>query len=319
MMGAIVDGGKTLDQIRSVPYRDAFLIEELLTAKTTFLTGEPKSGKTLLAVGMVIALLNGDASFLELPITRVVDHVVFGVTDDGAEEELRARFEGAVAPNSVTVFPVRNTSNPGYWKGVRDDLVGSHAGLFVLDNLLGALGEGADISSPVVAQSVANDLRLIASSGVPVLAVTHSPKGVGEGLTVASSVIGGRAIAAAGRGVISVRDSNAKGKRILTRINRAHEDLELKVEVVPRGPDSDVPVWSLVRRKVKGEVRERPAAKRSKEAGDNMTRLADHLVQTQPDGLTSFRSLVTSGTNAQFDLSKSAVGRRLKAYAHLED
>jgi hypothetical protein len=316
LVGAITEQGKTLDQIRSIPYRDAFLIRDLLTSSTTFLSGEPKSGKTLLAVGMVIALLNADAHFLELPIYRRVDRVVFGLTDDGAEEELKARFEGAVPPRSVIVFPIRGTSRSGYWEGVRDDLAQSNAGLFVLDNVLGALGEGQDISSSVVAQSVAETLRLIASAGVPVLAVTHSPKGAGEGLTVASSVIGGRAIAAAGRGVISLRDSSAKGKRIFTRINRAHEDLELKVDVVQAGPESDVPVWCLVHRKVKGEVRERPAAKRSKEMGDAMAGLAGHLVHDQPEGLTSFRAVVTSGIHEGFGVSKSAVIRRLKGYIH---
>lgn len=53
-----------------------------------------------------------------------------------------------------------------------------------------------DISSSVTAQRFGHSLRPITDMGIPVLVVTHTPKGTVEGMSVASSPIGGRAIAA---------------------------------------------------------------------------------------------------------------------------
>lgn len=301
---------KTLDQIESKSYEESFLIGDLLTTKTTFLTGEPKSGKTLLAVGMVIALVNGHDTFLNQKVYKPIRRVVFGLSDDGAEEELKARLDGAVPPDSVQVFRAHDNREVEYWAEVRDTLRHVQADLFVLDNVLGALGEGEDISSPLVAQKIASNLRLIAGAGVPVLAVTHSPKGAGDGLTVSSSVIGGRAIAAAGRGVVAIRDGERRGKRIQTKINRAHQDLHLTVKVERQSPDSEVPVWRVLEQKA---AEDKPRRDRSPASNAQLVQLANHLVENQPDGV---RSLAGAGRlGAQFGLSEDTAKRRIKGFA----
>jgi hypothetical protein len=122
-VGAITTKGRKLHQIEHVPYEKAFLIGDLLTSNITMLAGEPKAGKTNFAAGMSAAHLNGADEFLGLPVLRPCRHIVFGLTDDGAEGELRERLHGAVPRDSVTVFPVEDTSQPGYWQGVHDDLV----------------------------------------------------------------------------------------------------------------------------------------------------------------------------------------------------
>ncbi|MFI2412962.1 hypothetical protein [Streptomyces sp. NPDC018947] len=132
---------------------------------------------------MSAALLNGADEFLGLPVLRLCRHIVFGLTDDGAEGELRERLHGAVPRDSVTVFPVEDTSQPGYWQGVHDDLLTLGADIFVLDNVPGALGDGEDVASSVTARNTIDKLKPISKSGIPVLAVTHTPKGNGEGLT----------------------------------------------------------------------------------------------------------------------------------------
>lgn len=299
---SVLQNVKTLDQIKSTSYKDSFLIGELLTTKTTFLTGEPKSGKTLLAVGMVISLVNGEADFLGLLIHNPIDRVVFGLSDDGADEELKSRLHGAVPDKSVHVFSAIETEGPSYWVGVRDYLKDVQAGLFVLDNVLGALGKGEDISSSVVAQQVANNLRIVAGAGIPILAITHSPKGSGEGLTVASSVIGGRAIAAAGRGVISLRDSGKAGKRVLTKMNRAKSDLEMRVQVRRLSEDSDVPVWSRLESK--------PKQIRGTDRLDGVEKVVAQIVADESNA-SSFNALAQEYA-AQAGLSPETLRKRLK-------
>ncbi|MEU1822485.1 AAA family ATPase [Streptomyces abikoensis] len=249
-MGAIKNKGRKLHQIDRVSYRDAFLIGDLLTSRITILAGEPKAGKTLLSAGMVQALLNGDDDFLGLPVHRSVRHVVFGLTDDGAEEELKERLLDTVPDDAVTIFPVENTGEPGYWEGVLEDLLSIGADLFVLDNVVGSLASGEDIASSVTAQRVIDNLKPISRAGIPILVITHTPKGSGEGMTTASAPIGGRAMAGGARGVIALRKSQ-KGRRIQTAINRAKEDVDLRVTVRRASPDSEVPVWEREDAKLK--------------------------------------------------------------------
>ncbi|MFB6667416.1 hypothetical protein ACFWEB_08440 [Streptomyces parvus] len=83
--------------------------------------------------------------------------------------------------------------------------------------------------------------------------MTHTPKGSAEGMTVASSPIGGRAIAAGARAVIALRNSGKHGRRIQTAINRATEDLDLKVTVRPASESSEVPIWERAHPKLQCE------------------------------------------------------------------
>ncbi len=259
-MGVIKNKGRQLHQIERVPYEDAFLISDLLTTRMTVLSGEPKAGKTLLAAGMGIALINGEKEFLGQPVLRKVDHIVFGLTDDGAPEELKERLHGAVPDDSVTVFPVEDPGHSGYWPSIVDDLIDMKPGLFVLDNIIGALAPGEDISSPVTAQRIMRSLKPISEAGIPTLLVTHTPKGTAEGMTVASSPIGGRAIAAGARAVVALRNSGKHGRRIHTAINRATEDLDLHVSVRPAGESSEVPIWERADTKPRREPSIRSAA-----------------------------------------------------------
>ncbi|MFE3630767.1 AAA family ATPase [Streptomyces goshikiensis] len=274
-MGAIKDKGRLLHQIERVPYEDAFLIGDLLTTRITVLSGEPKAGKTLLGAGMGIALLNGEPTFLGQPVHQKLDHIVYGLTDDGAPEEMKERLQGAVSDDSVTIFPVEDSGDPAYWPSIRDDLLDMKPGLFVLDNIIGALAPGEDISSPVTAQRIMRSLKPISEAGIPTLLVTHTPKGSAEGMTVASSPIGGRAIAAGARAVIALRNSGKHGRRVHTAINRATEDLDLKVTVRPASESSEVPVWERV------EVGAKPI--RSTEPTSWVADLITRIIQEQPE------------------------------------
>ncbi|MFD8676539.1 hypothetical protein ACFV1A_26095 [Streptomyces seoulensis] len=274
-MGAIKNKGRKLHQIERVPYEDAFLIDDLLTTRTTVLSGEPKAGKTLLAAGMGTALINGEKEFLGQPVLQKIDHIVFGLTDDGAPEELKERMHDAVPDDAVTIFPVEDPGDPGYWPGICSDLMDIRPGLFVLDNVIGSLAPGEDISSPVTAQRIMRSLRPISDAGIPILLVTHTPKGTGEGMSVASSPIGGRAIGAGARGLIALRNSGKRGRRIQTAINRATEDLDIHVTVRRAGEASEVPVWERTEPGLR--VLRLPKAKPWNEA------LITQIVEEQPE------------------------------------
>lgn len=244
-MGALRELGQTLDQIPDVSHQDAFLISDLLTSRITVLTAEPKAGKTFLAVAMATALINGDEEFLHLPVLRRLDQVVFGVTDDGAEEELKARFKGQVPDESVTVFPVaapHDVDKDAYWRGIIEDLSSKPPGLFVLDNVLGFLRQGEDIASGVTAQRVIAQVKQVSALGIPSLLITHTAKASAEGFSTASSPMGGRAFSSGARGVIAIRKAK-EGLRLATSMNRATTELSIPVRLsVLDG--TEVPVWS---------------------------------------------------------------------------
>ncbi|TDU76227.1 AAA family ATPase [Streptomyces sp. KS 21] len=245
-MGAITDKGLQLHEIERIPYEEAFLIGDLLTTRITILSGEPKAGKTLLAAGMSTALLNDAPTFLGLPIHKKIDHIVFGLTDDSAPAELKERMDGAVPDGSVTVFPFSDSGDPSYWAGIYEDLARIKPGRFVLDNVIGALAPGEDIASPVTAQRLVNSLRPISDLGIPTLLVTHTPKGTGEGVSVASSPIGGRAMGAAARGLITLRNSGKQGRRLQTANNRATEEFDFPVSVRRAAAESEIPIWERI-------------------------------------------------------------------------
>ncbi|MDX3090992.1 AAA family ATPase [Streptomyces sp. ME02-6978a] len=277
-MGVISDTGRTLDQIEAVPYEQAFLISDLLTTNITMLSGEPKAGKSLLAAAMATTLINGHSDFLGLPVHQRLDHIVFGVTDEGAAAELKARLAGTVPDNSVTVFPVEDTGRESFWHSVLEDLARMRPGLFVLDNVIGALAPGEDISDPSAAARFMRSVRPISSAGIPTLLVTHTPKGTAEGMTVASSPIGGRQFGAAARSLITLRNSGKKGRRIQTAINRAREELDLKVAVRRPTADSEVPLWE--------REETRPNVVPLREAKPWHLDLADRIVREQPTETT---------------------------------
>jgi len=217
----------------------------MLTTRVTYLTGEPKAGKSLWAVGAVIAGVEGHSHFVGQRLLRPLRHVVWGFTDDGSDSELRERLEGTKAMASVSVLPVHDLTEDD-WAKLPAVLATTGCDLFVLDTVLGSLAPGQDIASSLTAASVNVRLRRFPEAGIPVLAITHTPKGSSEGLTVPSSVIGGRAMAAGGRGVIALRRRGDGGRRIVTNLNRAREDLDLRVKVEPITEGSEVPRWTLL-------------------------------------------------------------------------
>jgi hypothetical protein len=244
-----------LADIKREPYEQAFLIGDLLTSRITFLTGEPKAGKSLFAAAMIRALLEGDDEFLSLPVHRHLAKVVYGYTDDGADSELRERFDGTTALAGISVLAMHDLPDE-QWAALPHQLAADEVDLFVLDTVVGSLPDGADIAAGVTAQQVIKRVRPISQAGIPVLLVTHTPKGAGEGLTTASSVMGGRAMAGGARGVIALRKDKHGRRRVTTTINRAMRDLNLEVTVQSESPGSEVPVWSIKEAKPNRHLRE---------------------------------------------------------------
>lgn len=274
---------RPLDGVDRVPYEAAFLIKDLCTTRITFVTGEPKAGKSLFVAGMGRALLEGHNEFLGQRVLKRLESIVYCYSDDGAEEELAERFAGTAAMAGITVLPV-NGRAPSFWPTLVESVIERRPGLFVLDTVLGSLASGEDIASSLTAQLVVERVRPIAEAGIPVVLVTHTPKGNAEGLSVASSVIGGRALAGGARGIIALRKSNRDGLSVQTQINRAKQDLNMHVQVERLTPDSEVPVWSV------REKRDRPKRKRSSETLDWRRDLALRVATEQP-AVTSMRKL----------------------------
>lgn len=291
-----------LGQVERLAYEDAFLIEDLVTSRITFITGEPKAGKSALVAGMVRALTEGHEEFIGQKVLKQVDHVVYGFSDDAADAELRERFEGTAARERISVLPIHALSDDD-WTNLPEKLVEVRADVFVVDTVLGSLGADDDIAQSLVATKVIARLRPIAEAGVPVIAVTHTPKGNVEGLSVASGVMGGRAMAAGGRGIVALRKSAGGFRRIQTSINRARVDLDVKVSLRPECEGSEVPVWQRMDRREKGPV-------------VNWRGLADRLVAEQPGGS---RTAVFDALATEVGCSRPTVTKHLDGLVELHE
>jgi hypothetical protein len=298
-------GGRKLSQVERVPYTNAFLIAELLTNKITILAGEPKAGKTLLAAGMVTALLGDDEEFLGQAVHRQLNHVAFGLTDDDAEAELLERFVGTGVEDKVTVFPISAIDSQAEWEQLRHALIDDGVDLFVLDNMLGALGYGADISDSPTTASFMREVKQI-SQHIPVLLVTHVAKGVLEGTSIASAPIGGRYIASSARGIMALRHSQKQGRRLDAVMNRGRSgELRLHVDVTMRWPGTEVPVWAVREGVVKADSKQERGTQRLNEA----RRVAQMVIDDQPD--TPHMSQIYRLYKDRTDLGEDAIRKWL--------
>jgi hypothetical protein len=299
-MGDLARYGKRLNLVKPVPYEQAYLIDELLTKRLTLLSGEPKAGKSLLATEWTRALLAGEDEFLGFKVRSQLTHVVWGVTDAGADEELRARLDGSGVEHLITVYDVKPASahEPSNWSDLAKDLSAQAADLFVLDNVLGALGAELGIDDPKTATIMARSLRLITDARIPVLGVTHTPKGAGEGLTVASSPIGGRAFGAAARGICVLRRNKTEGLKLEFQSNRSRTT-ENEIPIAMEAHEGGSEAVRFARREKSSRAKPsqlgKPKQNRSQQALDAAHACAEKVIQTQP-AEDSWRALADAYT-----------------------
>ena len=314
-MGALHAYACTLREVERVSYEDAFLIGDLLSQYISVAPGEPKAGKTLLAAGMCAALLSGESVFCGYPVHRRLERVAWGLTDEGADGELRERFP-AEHLDRVLVFPVRLTSDPNYWTDLANDLLEANVGLFVLDNILGSLGAAGDISDPVTAQQIVLNLRQISGIGIPVLALTHTPKGSAEGLSSASSPIGGRAIAAGARSIITLRRDKKRGSRIVVDANRARAGgVEVPIAVT-FSEGAEVPIWTRRPQRAKpeesGSTQKAAGKQRTSTTLDKAAEAVQLILTEQPPAETSWNALANA-FGPRVDIPPNTLRPKLRA------
>lgn len=309
-MGALAEHGQLLRDVTDVPPTEAFLIGDILASTITVISGEPKVGKSLLVAGMISALLDGADDFVGFPVYRRLPLVAYGCTDPGADGELKARIPQSLA-GRIWTFPA-NDASEDFWLGLADDMrrasaAGDPYGLLVLDNVLGSLAVGDNIAEAKLASDYMRRVNLVADSGVPVLLVSHTPKGNREGLTTAASPTGGSAFAAGARVVEVLRKSGQNGLRLLVASNRGAE-LEVPLDVLHESEGSEVPRW--IRRTHR-------AQKRTSETDHKTTAAIDAILAKQP-GKMSERALAQWAA-AEVDMSHNTLKPKLKTLVQFDD
>lgn len=227
---------------------DRFLIDGLVSSKFGIIYGEPFAGKSVLAVGAVAALVNGEMEFIGRKVRLGFAGVVaFGVTDDDADHETAERLDGLVHdPSRIIVAHI--DGSPGQMLADAAELKERGVKLFVLDNVTNAAGS-LDLRSGTDAREFMARLQPIRDAGIAVLMVTHEPKSVGEGKGWRPAPLGSTVFRAQSRHNVHVAAAKDGRRRITVESN----DSESLTILARCDWDGDTPRWSVVTAKREGE------------------------------------------------------------------
>jgi len=278
-MSAYDDDGERVSDMEPVAPEDMFLIDDFLVNDLTVLSGAPGAGKSFLAIDMVTALVNGESDYLGFTVRKKLDHVAFGLTDGGkAKWELKQRL-GDDAAKHVTAWRIQQpgAGDKAYWGEITKSLLSDRVDLLVVDNMLGSMGDCADISESVPGTQFIRRMQFIADAGIPVYLLTHTAK-AGEGYSPANAPIGARAIGALARGNLILRHDTS-GRTLVLNVNWAPSQ-SIPVELVPAEPGSRVMRWARCERAA--VVRERKQRQRKAEKLDANAELVERTLAEQP-------------------------------------
>ncbi|MFI9576952.1 AAA family ATPase [Microbispora rosea] len=164
---------QTWDEVETEKARDLFIIDGLVSARSTLIYGEPKAGKSLVTAGILASLVSGEP-FLD----RNVDSPGTGWrpaicwTDDGGAAEYRSRMSAVLGEESQEVrFYGLPAMTPRLWEQLFDVVYG-HGCNFVVFDVLSQLTTGNLNDSTPIAE-ILNGIRLFTRRNIPVIMVAH--------------------------------------------------------------------------------------------------------------------------------------------------
>ena len=152
---------------------EEWLIEGLVCDSLTLISGEPKAGKSALAVHLVRSLLNGD-EILGKQVLRQVKNIGWMGFDLKWQRELTER-----APDLIEcllfVDPI-HYKDCDAWNQLFKDLRESDIDILVIDHLYG-LGAGAELDKQHSAQEALEPIKeIVKRFDIPVLLLTQAGK-----------------------------------------------------------------------------------------------------------------------------------------------
>lgn len=251
---------------------------------TTMISGAPESGKSLIALGLVAALLTGepfagDARYPVHPPRKGGDHKVFWLGfDSGWRPELQERMEAvdlADHPNLIShdsaagMLSYGAVSQDETWKPFARWLHSLGVTVLVIDHLYGMACYGErDVNSPQEVGPLLSAIRAVENLGIVPLLVHHASKSSHGG-----SPMGSTTLTAFRRCGLEVATSGTT-TTIKVRSNRTG-GATITLEKVKPGP---------IRIRQKDAAAEAEGDKPMRRRGDQSVERAQRVVQAQREG-----------------------------------
>jgi hypothetical protein len=255
-----------------------FLVEGLIHAGPTLLSGAPEAGKTYLALSLARAIVEGDKYWLGRRLHNPGGRVVFGVTDPVSDKEIARRLaDYSLACEDVSVIRLHGGMERNDWDALAWEVRKTDARLFVLDNLLGAMPPGKDVNNSSEVRMVTDGLQQLIDNGTAIIILHHTTKG---GMGQAKTPLGSRHITAWPRATLTINKVSDSLRRVTFGGNEAAcgvLDLEFT-------PEAETGVWFTVT-----EKQQRPRRDRSEERQAELREIAAWLRTQAPSDLLAKR------------------------------
>jgi hypothetical protein len=201
--------------------RSQFLVEGLIHRTATMVIGQPMSGKSFLTVSLAASLVQDQTSWLGQVVHRRGLSVAFGLTDPGAADETVDRIHSLTGDTERVRFAeLRNNGRPEFWHGVKHNLMDNGIGVFVLDNVIGAMPPGGEVNHLADARALTDGLGLLIDAGMSVVAVHHTAKASGQG-GPGRTAMGSQHFTAWARSIIRVDQARGEQRRLSVSGNNA--------------------------------------------------------------------------------------------------
>ena len=206
------------------PIPHKWLIPDFICDSLTIISGEPKSGKSMLTGHLVASLIYGTEILNRTPEPGKYNVAWLGY-DAGWDSELLSRFpqtNGQLFLENPIIY-----NDDQKWSQYRKELVESGINLLVIDHLYG-LAEEVDLDESHEVDKVFRNLKPIYEElGIAVVLLAQAPKG-GTGRAAHSQALDGKA-----RHLVRITGSVRSHSRQLSLVGNNMASQTLKVKLTP--------------------------------------------------------------------------------------
>ena len=264
--------------------KEVWLIQELLCNSLTLLSGQPKSGKSMLAAHMASSLITGN-SILNCEPTTGVHKIGWIGFDANWKEETKNRL-GDFGGRVICIEPPNNLTKDWNWEKIAETAKEHGCTLMIVDHLYG-LSENLNLDHAHEANRVLQKIRhLYVQYELPTLLIAQAGKG-SSGRAAHSVHLEGEA-----RHLLQLDGRGASGLRTLKLIGNNSKGNSYKIQLRPDSCEIAIPEKEKIEIKVK------------RQRGEQMPDHARKLISLAG---TSARSSASS--LARFDVTQKITGR----------
>lgn len=267
--------------------KEVWLIKELICNSLTLLSGQPKSGKSMLAAHMASSLITGNSILDCEPISGV--HKIGWIGFDANWKEETKNRLGDFSGRVILIEPPNSLTKDWNWKKIAETAKKHGCTLMIVDHLYG-LSENLNLDHAHEANQVLQKIRhLYVQYELPTLLIAQAGKG-SSGRAAHSVHLEGEA-----RHLLQLDGRGASGLRTLKLIGNNSKSNSYKIQLRPDSCVIAYPDKEGIEIKVK------------RQRGEQMPDHARKLIS-----LASTSERTSASSLARFDVTQKITGRSTK-------